>query len=72
MEKETIFVHTHKSELRFGKHKGKSVETVLVDDAQWLQWAVQKIPTFKVSEPLSKDIEACAKITERSKKKRNE
>jgi hypothetical protein len=62
-----VFVHNHNSTLRFGKHKGKSVETVLVNDAQWLSWAIAKIPTFKVSETLHKDITACVETGKNSK-----
>lgn len=35
--------------LEFGKHKGKTVQQVMKDDPQWLHWALQNVPSFKLN-----------------------
>jgi len=35
--------------LEFGKHKGKTIQEVMVEDANWLHWALQGIPDFKLN-----------------------
>lgn len=35
--------------LEFGKHKGKTVEQVMKDEPNWLHWALQNIPEFKLN-----------------------
>lgn len=35
--------------LEFGKHKGKTVQEVMRIDCNWLHWALQNIPDFKLN-----------------------
>lgn len=35
--------------LEFGKHKGKTIQQVMREDVNWLHWALQNIPTFKLN-----------------------
>lgn len=35
--------------LEFGKHEGKTVQQVMKEDVNWLHWALQNIPTFKLN-----------------------
>lgn len=35
--------------LEFGKHKGKTVQQVMKEEPNWLHWALQTIPTFKLN-----------------------
>ena len=35
--------------LEFGKHKGKTVQQVMREDVNWLHWALQNIPEFKLN-----------------------
>lgn len=35
--------------LEFGKHKGKTVQQVMKEDPQWLHWALQNVPSFKLN-----------------------
>lgn len=35
--------------LEFGKHKGKTVQQIMKEDADWLHWALQNIKDFKLN-----------------------
>ena len=35
--------------LEFGKHKGETVQEVMRTDPNWLHWALQEIPDFKLN-----------------------
>lgn len=35
--------------LEFGKHKGETVQQVMKTDPNWLHWALQNIPEFKLN-----------------------
>lgn len=35
--------------LEFGKHKGKTVQEVMRQDCNWLHWALENIPDFKLN-----------------------
>lgn len=35
--------------LEFGKHKGETIHEVIRTDPEWLHWALQNIPTFKLN-----------------------
>lgn len=37
------------SVLEFGKHKGKTISQVMVEDVNWLHWALEEIPDFKLN-----------------------
>lgn len=35
--------------LEFGKHKGQTVQEIMRTDPNWLHWALQNIPDFKLN-----------------------
>ena len=35
--------------LEFGKHKGEKIQDVMKSDPNWIHWALQNIPTFKLN-----------------------
>jgi len=35
--------------LEFGKHEGSTIEQVMKEDPNWLHWALQNIPDFKLN-----------------------
>lgn len=35
--------------LEFGRHKGKTVQQIMKEDADWLHWALQNIKDFKLN-----------------------
>jgi hypothetical protein len=35
--------------LEFGKHKGKTIAEIMKTDSNWLHWALQNIPDFKLN-----------------------
>lgn len=37
-------------ELPFGKYKGRPLRDVIEDDPGWIQWAIENISTFAVSD----------------------
>lgn len=36
------------SVLRFGKHRGRTIEDVLEDDPRWLLWASENVDDFEL------------------------
>lgn len=36
--------------ITFGKHSGKSVKEVITQDPMWLDWAIQNIKSFSISD----------------------
>lgn len=39
-----------RDELRFGKHKGETIENVLESDPSWLRWALENLEDFVVTD----------------------
>lgn len=38
------------SEMRFGKHKGKQIDQIMVDDLGYITWCLENIKGFHLSE----------------------
>ena len=37
-------------EMRFGKHKGKTLRDVIDEDPKWVEWAMSGIKTFEITD----------------------
>ena len=56
-----IKVYTHKSKLKFGKYKGKTVLDVVKDDPQYIVWCLSNLRSFLI---LEKDMGKLRKVNE--------
>jgi len=48
-KKKPLLLRSITNVLEFGKHKGKTVQEVMIQDVNWLHWALQNIPEFKLN-----------------------
>ena len=53
-------MHTLQTVLKFGKHKGKTVNQILQEEPDYINWCLKNIDTFQMSE---KDKEKIFKLT---------
>jgi hypothetical protein len=47
--------------LRFGKHKGRTVEDVMAEDPYYLFWCLENVESFEVDDALQDAITRAAK-----------
>ena len=48
-KKKPLLLRSITNVLEFGKYKGKTVQEVMIQDVNWLHWALQNIPEFKLN-----------------------
>jgi len=53
-----IKVHGLSDKVKFGKHRGKSVEDIISSDPQWLFWAVENVDDFDIDKDAEAELEA--------------
>ena len=44
-------------ELPFGKYSGKLLRDVIEEDPDWIQWAIENISTFEVSDAATSELQ---------------
>ena len=45
------------SRLRFGKHFGETVQEVIVNDPEWLEWALDNVVGMKLTPEAEKELD---------------
>ncbi len=51
--------------LFFGKHKGRTIDSVIADDPEWVQWAWDNVDRFNLSEELVALLEQSSRVDKR-------
>ena len=44
--------------LRFGKHFGETIQEVIVNDPEWLEWALDNVVGMKLTPEAEKELDA--------------
>ena len=48
-------IHSKLSDkITFGKHRGKTIETIILEDPNYIRWALDSIPNFDLDEEAKK------------------